>query len=234
MSAPPRRFYAACEVVPTDEGFAIRLDGKPPKSPGGRPLVAPTLAIARLVEGEWAAQGERIEIAAMPATRLLHTALDAIPGRRAEIAAGIAAFAGADAICYFAAGPSSLIERQRAAWRPLLEWARIAHGLTFVEASGIRHIAQPSETLAAVEAIALACDDFALAALAFGAALFGSAILALALRDGRISGQEAFDLSRLDEAFQEERWGVDVEAAAARARREADAVMVGRWFGQAG
>ena len=45
------------------------------------------------------------------------------------------------------------------------------------------------------------------------AGLFGSAILALALQRGRLTGEAAFDLSRLDEAFQEEQWGVDAEAA---------------------
>ena len=40
----------------------------------------------------------------------------------------------------------------------------------------------------------------------------------------------AFDLSRLDEAFQEERWGVDAEAAARTAARRAEFALLDQWF----
>ena len=54
--------------------------------------------------------------------------------------------------------------------------------------------------------------------------------MALALERGRIGGEEAFDLSRLDEAYQEEQWGVDAEAAARTARLRAEADTLERWF----
>jgi chaperone required for assembly of F1-ATPase len=73
-------------------------------------------------------------------------------------------------------------------------------------------------------------DDFSLAGLAFGASLFGSAVLALALQTGRLSGREAFDLSRLDQAFQEERWGIDDEAAARTDWMQQEALLLERWF----
>ena len=66
--------------------------------------------------------------------------------------------------------------------------------------------------------------------MAFGAALFGSAVLALALQRGWIAGEEAFDLSRLDEAWQEEKWGVDAEAAERTERLRVEATMLDRWF----
>jgi chaperone required for assembly of F1-ATPase len=73
-------------------------------------------------------------------------------------------------------------------------------------------------------------DDFALAGLALAAPLFGSAILALALRDGRINADEAMIAARLDEIFQEEQWGVDAEAAARADAMAVEAVMLERWF----
>jgi chaperone required for assembly of F1-ATPase len=60
--------------------------------------------------------------------------------------------------------------------------------------------------------------------------LLGSAVLGIALMRGMLSGEEAFDLSRLDEAFQESRWGVDAEAAERTAARRAEAVLLERWF----
>ena len=81
-----------------------------------------------------------------------------------------------------------------------------------------------------MHALAAAQDSFALAGLAFATALFGSAVLGLAAQRGRLTGVQAFELSRLDETFQEEQWGVDDEAAARAERLRTDAVMLGAWF----
>jgi chaperone required for assembly of F1-ATPase len=229
-SSLPRRFYGACDVAELPEGFALRLDGKVARSPGGGALIAPTPALAELMCTEWAAQGDVIRYFDMPATRLMHTVLDALGPRRAETAASVAGFAAADLICYFAEGPRTLVERQTATWRPLLDWARDALGLTFRETTGIRHAEQPAATLAAVEALAADEDDFTLAALALAAAIFGSAILALAMKTGRLDGREALAAARLDESFQEERWGLDAESARNTATLEAECEMLERWF----
>ena len=56
------------------------------------------------------------------------------------------------------------------------------------------------------------------------------AVLGIALHKGWLEGETAFDLSRLDEAFQEEKWGVDAEAAERTARLRGEAAMLERWF----
>jgi chaperone required for assembly of F1-ATPase len=73
-------------------------------------------------------------------------------------------------------------------------------------------------------------DDFSLAGLAFGASLFGSAVLAFALQMGQLSGESAHTLARLDQAFQEARWGIDDEAAARTASMHGEALLLERWF----
>ncbi len=225
-----RRFYKAVDTAPTDGGFGVRLDGRIPKSPGGHRLILPTAALAEMIAAEWSAQGDAIVIQSMAATRLAHTALDIVPLHQAETAAEVARYASSDLICYFAEAPRTLVERETREWTPLLRWADQELGLTFVRAVGIVHRAQPQLTLLRVEALALEEGDFALAGLAFASAHLGSAILAFALRCGRINGDEAFRLSRIDETFQEEEWGVDAEAAARADAMAADAVMLERWF----
>ena len=102
--------------------------------------------------------------------------------------------------------------------------------LVFKRATGIIHAEQPQETLAKVKGLALELDDFALTGVAFGTPLFGSAILAFAVQRGWLSGEEAWTLSRIDEAYQEEQWGVDAEAAERTARLLAEAQMLEAWF----
>ncbi len=225
-----RRFWKAASVDERGETFAVLLDGRGAKTPAGRPLALPTRVLAELVAAEWAAQGEQLIPATMRATRLAATALDRTAAVREAVAEEVARFAASDALCYFAEEPAELLTRERAAWEPELLWAEAELGVRFVRAAGVVHQPQPSETPATVRTHALELDDFALTGLAWGAALYGSAVLAFAVQRGRLTGEQAFDLSRLDEAFQEERWGVDYEAADRTAARRADAATLGRWF----
>ncbi len=226
----PRRFYDAVAVVEAEGGFGIGLDGRALRTPGGTRLALPTRAAAEEVAEEWAAQGETIELASMHATRLANTAVDTLRGAREAVADQVAQYAGSDLLCYFAEEPAALVERQRMRWEPVLGRAEADEGLAFVRAAGIIHAEQPAATTARVREIALSLDEFALAGLAFGAALFGSAVLAVGLLRGWFDGDEAFDLSRLDEAFQEEKWGVDAEAAERTERMRGEARMLDRWF----
>lgn len=226
----PRRFYKAVETAEAEGGFAVLLDGRALKTPGGKRLLVPTRAVAEQVAEEWASQGETIELADMHATRLANTALDTIATAREPVADQVAQYAGSDLLCYFAEDPAALVERQVAAWDPVLARAEREEGLAFVRATGIVHRDQPADTIARTREIALSLDDFGLAALAFGAALFGSAVLAIGLMRGWFTGEEAFDLSRVDEAFQEEKWGIDEEAAERAERLRGEARMLERWF----
>ena len=226
----PRRFYKAVSVEAAPGGFAVKLDSRSLRSPRAALMVLPTQALADLVAEEWAAQGEHIEMALMHATRLANTALDAIPQARDGTAGQIADYAGSDLLCYFAEDPAGLVDRQQQHWAPILERAEREFEVAFVRAAGVVHRTQPDETLAKVKAMALALDDFGLAGIAFGTALFGSAVLAFGLARGWMSGVQAHELSRLDEIFQEEKWGVDDEAAERTARHVVEAQMLERWF----
>ena len=125
---------------------------------------------------------------------------------------------------------AGLCARQAAAWGPVLVRARDELGVALVSSGGILHRDQPVHALEAVRQQALSADDFTLSGLAFGAPLFGSAVLTLGLWRGWFGGEEAYALSRLDEAWQEEQWGIDEEAAQRTARLQAEARMLEAWF----
>lgn len=227
----PRRFYRDVAVAAGEGGgFEVLLDGRSVKTPKGARLSAPSRAVADQIAEEWAGQGEHLELAGMHATRLANTALEGVGPAREAVAQQMAKYAGADLLCYFAEAPEALVVRQKAAWSPILAKAEAAEDLRFVRAVGIVHREQPPETLAKMREIALAMDDFTLAGFAFASTLFGSTVLGLSLQRGWVSADEAFDLSRVDETFQEEKWGIDDEAAERTARLRQEARMVGRWF----
>lgn len=225
-----RRFWTAADVQPVEGRWRVVLDGRPPKTPAKADYVLPTEAAARLVAGEWAAQGEFIEPSTMPATRLAATAIDRVGRTRDAVADEIAAYAGSDLLSYPAEHPTPLVERQAREWGPWRDWAARELGVVLGVSQGVVHRPQAAETLARVKALALELDDFGLTGLATAVPLLGSAVLGLALQRAAVGGEAVFETSRLDEAFQEIHWGVDAEAEARTAARRAEAVLLDRWF----
>ncbi len=225
-----KRFWTEAAVAAEADGFVVLLDGRAPKTPAHARFLLPTEAAARMVADEWAAQGEFIDPGAMPATRLAATAIDRVSQTRGPVAEEIAAYVGSDLLCYLAEHPTSLVAEQTRAWAPWRDWAARDLGIRVEATQGIVHRSQPPESLDRVRELALELNDFALTGLATLVPLLGSAILGLAVQRGALSGEAAFDLSRLDEDFQERQWGVDADNAERTAARRAEAVLVDRWL----
>jgi chaperone required for assembly of F1-ATPase len=223
---PPalRRFYKCAEVVAADGGgFAVRLDGRSVRTPGERPLVAPSRAVAELIAAEWAGQGETIEPLSMPATRLANSAIDGVADTLGATRAAIAAYAAADLVCYRAEGPAALVALQAGAFDPALAWARDRLGARFVTTVGVAHVAQPEEALAAARAAVEAyADPFAVAALHVMTTLSGSLLLTLMTAEGALSPRAAWRAAHVDQDFQISRWGEDDEARRCHAARWRD------------
>jgi chaperone required for assembly of F1-ATPase len=225
-----KRFWKTAGVEQVEGGWRVVLDGRGPKTPAHAQFILPTEAAAQLVAEEWEAQGEFIEPGTMPATRLAATAIDRVSQTRDPVADEIAAYAGSDALCYVAEHPSGLVAEQARAWGPWRDWAASELGVRLEVTEGIIHKAQDPAAIARVKALALEADDFALTGLATAVPLLGSAVLGLAVLRGALSGEQAFEISRLDEEYQERQWGVDEEAAERTAARRAEAVLLDRWF----
>ncbi|MCL6708406.1 ATP12 family chaperone protein [Pseudomonas sp. R2.Fl] len=216
----PKRFYKDVTVEAENGGFAVKLDGRAVKTPARNALVLATPALAELVADEWRAQGDVIDPATMPATRLANTAIDAVADQIDAVAEEILRFAGTDMLFYRADTPHELVERQNEAWNPVLDWAAGELGARFILAVGVMHQEQPKAALAAFErALEKHREAFALSALHVMTTLTGSALIGLALAEGRLTLDEAWRLAHLDEDWTEEHWGVDAEAAHRRAKR---------------
>lgn len=208
-----KRFYKDASVAARDGGFAVLLDGKPVKTPAGNALLLPTEKLASAIAAEWRGQGEEIVATSMPLLRLANTVIDGVAANRDEVIGAILRFGENDLICYRAHQPPELLARQAAGWDPLLDWVAEKHGANMRVAAGLTHIDQPPESLAALRQALGNFDAFTLGALHVIASITGSTVLALAVADGLLSGTQAFELSRIDETYQAEKWGEDAEAA---------------------
>jgi chaperone required for assembly of F1-ATPase len=224
-----KRFYDSVAVVAADAGYGIALDGKPVRAPAKTALAVPTRALADAIAAEWRAQGEEIDLAALPLTRLASTALDLVAPRRAEIAADVARYAGTDLVCYRAGHPPALAQRQHAAWQPLIDWATLRYDAALDVTIGIVPIAQPVASLRALAAAVAAYPPLELAALHMATAACGSLVVALALIEGRLDAEAAFAIAQLDESFEIELWGEDAEATQRRALLKDDIALARRF-----
>ena len=229
-----KRFWTAAVAEPCAGGFAVRLDARPVRTPAKAAVVLPTLAMAQAIAAEWDAQTGVVAPATMPCTRAANSAIDKITPQSDEVAALLAAYGGTDLLCYRATGPEALIQRQAAAWDPVLAWAATALGAPLVATAGVMHIPQPEASLAALTAEVRGLTPFQMAALHDLVAISGSLVLALAVTHRHLTVDEAWGLSRIDETWQAELWGLDEDAAAYEALRKAAFLQADRFFGLCG
>lgn len=221
-----KRFYSRAHVGEGD-GFPVLLDDKPVMTPARRALAASTRALAEAIAQEWNAQGDVIDPARMPLTRLANVVIDAVAGQAEPVAEEVAKYLGADLLLYRADAPAGLIERQAQAWDPVLAWAQRTLGARFVPVVGLTYAAQPSEAIAAARAAIPAeasnvKDIWRLGAVSAITTLTGSGLLALALSSGAIDAEAAWAAAHVDEDWQMSQWGRDDAALDRRAYRYAE------------
>jgi chaperone required for assembly of F1-ATPase len=226
----PKRFWGGTATLEMEGGAGIALDGRPVKTPKGKLLVLPNVALAQLVEAEWAAVGEYVDYEAMPLSRLAFASVDRMGEVLDDTLAEVTRYAETDLLCYPAEYPAALQAREDAAWLPILTWADEALGLPFIQNRTIVHKPQPSETLAKIQSLIIAATPYEQAGIMLAIPLLGSVVLTLALWRGHLSGEAAFHASRIGEDFQSETWGADTEAAKRAAGMLIQAQSLEVWF----
>lgn len=225
-----KRFYKSVAVAPVESGYQIHLDGRPVRTPSKTLLTIPARALAEAVAQEWDAQTGTIEPAAMPLTRHANTVLDRVTTQRANVVGEISRYGENDLVCYRADWPTDLAERQAATWDPLIEWARRRYDASLGIVQGIMHRPQGEEALKRLAQAVDALDDWHLAPLHTITTVTGSLVIALALLEGEITAEAAFDAGQLDELYQVEKWGEDSLARKARESRRTDLLAAARFL----
>lgn len=224
----PKRFYKAATPMPFDGGFAVGLDGKVPKTPGLKPVVVPTEAVAAAQAAEWAAQGEFIDPETMPLTRIVNSAVEAgeetMPALREEILK----FAGNDLLLYRVDTPAALVKRHEEIWDGVLVKLARHFGIAFQPTIGIVHQPQPPATLAQLGEALAKEPLFALTALNVITSITGSGLLAIALRAKLLDPEAVWVAAHVDEDYNVSMWGEVEEIVARRQKRrkEFDAAVL--------
>jgi len=225
-----KRFWKDVTVDPEGRGWAVKLDGRPVKTPARAALSVPTEPLAEAIADEWRATAGSIDPRSMPLTGLANAAIDRVGADRQAFAAGLAEYAKADLACYRAEGPAALVRRQEQEWDKLLAWARRRFDVDFVITSGLMHIAQPPATEERLSHAVAALDAFRLTALSPLVTIGGSLVAALAILEKAMTPEEAWMAVSVDDRWQLEQWGADAEAEAALENRHMDFLAAARFL----
>ncbi|HEY7243602.1 MAG TPA: ATP12 family protein [Xanthobacteraceae bacterium] len=226
-----RRFYERTGVAITGDQFRVTVDDRPVRTPARNLLAAPAFGLAEALADEWAGQGEFVDPAKMPLTRLASTIIDGVSRAASGVTAEVEKYLASDLVLYRADHPEALAERQAAAWDPVLDWADRSLGAQFALGRGLIHVPQPPAALAALRPV-IPRDPWRLGAVHSITTLTGSALIALAVAEGAMPVAEAWSAANVDEDWNMEMWGADALALERRAARftemEAAAGVLGK------
>lgn len=134
-----------------------------------------------------------------------------VSAHRADIVERLVQFSLND-VLLFLSPESDLRALQEQKWLPVLRWIKQNLKLDFKTTETLE---SPTENMASainLQNFLSSLTNRQLTALYIAAVHMRSVLLAMAMVKGRLSAQEAFELSELEELYQAERWGKDFEA----------------------
>ncbi|NQV80852.1 MAG: ATPase [Alphaproteobacteria bacterium] len=226
-----KRFYDVASTARQGDAFSLLLDGKVMRTPAKNAFSLPTQSLAEAIAEEWTAQSDTIDAAAMPLTRHAYTAIDGVSANIPQVADEVARFGATDLLCYRAESPPVLVQRQSDAWQPLLNWLQETYGVALTVTAGVVPVGQDDNGLVALRKVVGVFSAFELTGLHTVVSVSGSLVIGLAVAAEKLDPAAAWAVSRIDNDFQADQWGVDPEAAADAARAKSDLVAAARLMG---
>ena len=217
-----KRVYRDAHVDPTGSGYRVLLDRAPVHSQRRRELRFANENLARAVAAEWADQPDEIDTSMLRLTALAGRVADLTDTDRTRIGTTLVAYIETDLVCYRAERPPDLVELQAAAWDPMVGWAKQRFFCAPPITTGVLPTEPDPEIVACYAAVVAGLSADELVGLHAAATVTGSLLVALALLEGEVDADSAWQAGSIDECYNVARWGDDPEAAARRAGRRAD------------
>jgi len=213
--------------------FTVTLDGRPLRTPMGRPLAVPSEHVAHAIAVEWNDVRGTIQPPQMPVMTLACTALDQVAVQPDHYRQQCLRFLQTDTVCYWTDPVEDrvLYARQQRAWKQLHAWiqnefapvgeapAQVVGGMnegtlfpirssssgTNNKTVGLPH-SPPLRT--ACEQWVHSLDAWHLAALHSCCAEAKSFFVAAAVMTGHLDAKAAQEAARVEEEFQIDAWGL--------------------------
>ena len=131
----------------------------------------------------------------MPFTKSANAALDKVIEQFEEVSSLVSDYGDTDLLYYRADSPAELQMRQQSSWDPIIDWAEKKFEVKINCGTGILYIPQDRELVYKLSKEISELSSFQLTALYDIVSITGSLILGLATINGRLSAEDAFNLS---------------------------------------
>ncbi|MCY4099410.1 MAG: ATPase [Rhodobacteraceae bacterium] len=207
-----RKFWEDVRITELSEGFGITLDGKYAMTPGKNPLIVPHFSLAEKICVEFQDQGQKIDPTTMPFTRRANTTIDRISDSKGEIVNSLLNYGHTDLVSYRANSPPDLVKWQSDHWDPVIAWLEKQLSIRMKINHGIIPFDQESQIIDAFAEKIETLDNFSLCGFSELVPLLGSLVLSFAYLYGFGNKDQIWRLSRIDEEWQEKKWGKDEQA----------------------
>jgi len=217
-----KRTWEIVAVQRSEVGFSVTLDDQPIITPAKNTLLLPSSSLANRVANEWKEQNNEIIPAEMPFTRLSNSAIDKVSSQFKEVADILSEFGETDLFYYRASSPAELVEKQKIAWDPFLDWVNTSMNVRINVSSGVMFIDQDDDEMVKLKAPIYNMTPFQLAGFHEIVTISGSLIGAYAFVEKAFTADQVWSASRIDEEWQIEQWGSDEEATATSGKKYHD------------
>jgi len=205
-----KRFYTLVSTHKEPEGYGIRLDGKPVKTPSEVMLVAPLEALADEIVQEWAAQEENIIPDSMPLTQILITKIDRVFKEREAMTKAVLKYLDTDLLCYRTQEPPELAKLQQEEWDPWLDWFEDRFGAKLQTTTSLSALKQDASAHTPIMNYVKLKSDDEFTVLQLVTSFSGSLVLALAFIEGAITPQQVFNAAHVEENHKAKMYNEDV------------------------
>lgn len=223
-----KRFFSHAEARKTENNcWQIFLDDRPLKNQASKTCFELASAVlAQAIASEWQAVPEEFDFKTLPLSRLVMGAVELSYEQRENIISKMTAYAQSDTLCFMAPHPKELFKLQQEKWVPLIEWIN-EKGCEFKPDQGLSMPLVSEKTRLFLKSYLAMQNNIELSCLQIISGACQSVILSIAVAQEHLTAGEAFDLSCLEELFQNKLWTADEEALKSRISRREEAVRAG-------
>ncbi|KAJ3073238.1 ATP synthase complex assembly protein atp12 [Podochytrium sp. JEL0797] len=210
------RFWKKTFAEESEDGFRIKLDGKPLKNPEGTVIVIPkeNRILATMVAGEWEEQERLLKSSSLPMTSIAVRGIELAkaPETRAGVIETMFRYLDTDSILYMQDSHKNLIALQEKHWRPIINWASTEFSVPITPTFEITSVRQTPEAIAKFKDFLESLTPIQLAAFERAVLSSKSFLIATAILKRGVSVDFAVEAARVEVNFQVQKWGEVLDA----------------------
>ncbi|KAH9842527.1 ATP12-domain-containing protein [Rhodofomes roseus] len=206
-----KRFWKTVGIEEREDAFAVTLDKRPLRTPGGKHMLLPKnkRLAATLIASEWENQETLLKPHSLPMTSIASRAIDAFSEEqtRAEVRGQLLKYFETDTICFHQTQPAAILKLQSAHWWPIINWAQSTFEIGISTTDSLLLPPHPQETYEKLDKLMSGFDAWEMAAMERITYTSKSFLIALALIKRQVTAEEAALAAHVEVNSQIELWG---------------------------